>query len=249
MMPISISNELKKMDSLQIAEITGKEHKNVLRDIDNLLKQGVNELNFEPVEYTDKKGEKRRCYNLTKKGCLILASGYDALLREKIINRWEELEKKEYFAIPTSFSQALMLAAHQQEQIEEQQKQITSMSAEIVDMKQKTDYVEQIIASKEVVTTTQVAQDYGMSAKAFNVLLRNYKIQHKVNGQWILYAPYISKGYVHSTTIQITRSDGRKDTVMHTEWRQTGRLFLYNFLKDKGLLPLIERENVRQDIS
>lgn len=80
------------MSSIEIAEITGKRHDAILRDIRNLLTQGVNAHNFVLVEYTDKKGEKRPCFNLTKKGCLILASGYNALLREKIINRLEELE-------------------------------------------------------------------------------------------------------------------------------------------------------------
>lgn len=84
-----------RMTSLQIAEVTGKEHYNVMRDIRRLLEQGVNQLNFELVNYKDAKGEERPMYSLTKKGCLILASGYDALLREKIINRWEELEVKE----------------------------------------------------------------------------------------------------------------------------------------------------------
>lgn len=82
------------MTSLEIAEVTGKQHFNVMRDIRSILEQGVNEINFELVEYKDKKGEARPMYQLTKKGCLILASGYDALLREKIINRWEELEKQ-----------------------------------------------------------------------------------------------------------------------------------------------------------
>lgn len=77
------------MSSLEIAELTGKRHDAILRDIRNLLNQGVNAHNFVEVEYTDKKGEKRPCYELTKKGCLILASGYDAKLREKIIDRWE----------------------------------------------------------------------------------------------------------------------------------------------------------------
>ena len=80
------------MSSIQIAELTGKQHKHVMRDIRNLLEQGVNETNFGLVDFTDKKGEVRPCYNVTKKGCLILASGYDAKLREKIIDRWEELE-------------------------------------------------------------------------------------------------------------------------------------------------------------
>ena len=64
------------MSSLEIAELTGKRHDAILRDIRNLLNQGVNAHNFVEVEYTDKKGEKRPCYELTKKGCLILASGY-----------------------------------------------------------------------------------------------------------------------------------------------------------------------------
>lgn len=80
------------MTSLEIAEVTGKQHQHVLRDIDSLLAQGVDASNFGLTSYVDKSNREQRCYQLTKKGCLILASGYDALLREKIINRWEELE-------------------------------------------------------------------------------------------------------------------------------------------------------------
>lgn len=75
------------MSSLEIAELTGKQHSHVMRDIRNLLEQGVNEANFGLVNYTDAKGEKRPCYGLTKKGCLILASGYDAKLREQRTHR------------------------------------------------------------------------------------------------------------------------------------------------------------------
>lgn len=156
-------------------------------------------------------------------------------------NRYKELQRTGGYQIPASFSEALMLAARQQQQIEEQQKQIECMSTEIVEMKKKTDYLEVILSSKETVTTTQLAADYGLSAQAFNKILYNLKIQHKVNGQWILYAPYISQGYVHSKTIPITRSNGMKDTVMNTEWRQKGRIFLYETLKKNNILPLIER--------
>ena len=138
-----------RMSSLEIAELTSKRHDSILRDIRNLLNQGVNAHNFVEVEYTDKKGEKRPCFNLTKKGCLILASGYDAKLRERIIDRWEELEKEKQsggFQVPQSFSQALLLAAQQAEQIEKQQLQITaqqeqieSMNDKIVDLVKKSD--------------------------------------------------------------------------------------------------------------
>ena len=84
--------EAERMSSLQIAEVTGKKHQHIMRDIRELLKQGVNASNFGLIKYEDSRGREKPCYFLTKKGCLILASGYDALLREKIIDRLEELE-------------------------------------------------------------------------------------------------------------------------------------------------------------
>ena len=87
------------MTSLQIAEITGKTHSNVMRDIRNILEQPEekHKFNFELMFKITKLGNnaerKDPYYLLTKKDCLLLASGYDANLRAKIINRWEELEE------------------------------------------------------------------------------------------------------------------------------------------------------------
>lgn len=87
------------MTSLEIAEVTGKEHFNVMRDIRNILAQGVSQLNFEFSSYKQPQpngGYKEvPMYHLTPRGCLILASGYNAVLREKIIDRLFELEDKE----------------------------------------------------------------------------------------------------------------------------------------------------------
>ena len=238
------------MTSLEIAEVTGKRHDSILRDIRNILSQGVDAHNFVDTYYTDKSNRQQKCYTLTKKGCLILASGYDGILREKIINRWEELETKErsQYKVPQSFAEALMLAAKQQEQIEEQQRQLEANSKEIVElngaiaeMEPKVTYVDMILASNETVTTTQIAQDYGQSAKAFNVLLRNFGVQHKVGGQWVLYAKHLPFGYVQSDTFPIVHKNGTNGTVMHTKWTQKGRLFLYEELKKHNIIPLIEQ--------
>lgn len=87
----------KYLTSLEIAEITGKQHSHVMRDIRGLLSQGVSESNFglSSRKQPQPNGGYKDipCFNLTPKGCLILASGYDALLREKIINRLEVYEK------------------------------------------------------------------------------------------------------------------------------------------------------------
>lgn len=244
------------MTSLEIAEVTGKRHDSILRDIRNILSQGVDAHNFVETSYTDKSNRQQKCYTLTKKGCLILASGYDVILREKIINRWEELETKDRnkYQVPKSFAEALMLAAKQQEQIEEQQRQLEATSKEIVElngaiaeMEPKVTYVDMILASKETVTTTQIAQDYGQSAKSFNVLLRNFGVQHKVGGQWVLYAKHLPFGYVQSDTFPIVHKNGTNGTVMHTKWTQKGRLFLYEELKKHNIIPLIEQNKKKEE--
>ena len=119
-------------------------------------------------------------------------------------------------------------------QVVEQQKLIEEMTP-------KANYVDHILESKSLVATTQIVKDYGMSAVRFNRILNDMKIQYKVNKQWVLYSKYQNCGYVHSKTIDITRSNGDPDVTMQTQWTQKGRLFLYEELKKNGIHPVIEQ--------
>lgn len=111
----------------------------------------------------------------------------------------------------------------------------------ITELQPKANYVDMILQSKSLVTITQIAKDYGMSGRKLNKILKELKIQYKVGGQWVLYSKYQNGGYVHSRTIDITRTDGRADVTMQTEWTQKGRLFLYEELKKHGYVPVIEQ--------
>ena len=103
-----------------------------------------------------------------------------------------------------------------------------------------TDYARTILSSTQTVTITQIAQDYGFTAVRFNELLHNLRIQHKVGGQWILYMPYLNKGYVQSFSSYHVTGDGEVKVKVLTRWTQSGRLFLYEELKRAGILPIIE---------
>ncbi len=122
-----------RMSSVEIAELTGKRHDTVLRDIRNLLNQGVGALNFVETSYTDKSNRQSPCFNLTKKGCLILAAGYDAKLRERIIDRWEELETK----VRKPLTSAEMLL-QQCQMLVEQERRVTQIEEKVAIIEAKT---------------------------------------------------------------------------------------------------------------
>lgn len=98
---ISDANKL-TMSSLEIADLTGKQHKNVLMDIRNMLNQlEIQSAKF-TADYKDSKGRTYQCYHLPKDETLCLIAGYNVQVRMRIIKRWQELEQG--FAVPVNQS-------------------------------------------------------------------------------------------------------------------------------------------------
>lgn len=236
-----------KMTSLDIAEIVGKKHAHVMRDIRNEVEELGEEFNqsiFGLVEYTDKKGEKRPCYEFGKDGAMQLALKYDAKTRFKVIKKIEELESNKTTKLPGNYKEALIQLVGQVEENEKLETSNLMLEQQVHELKPKADYMDSILKSKSLVSIGQIAKDYGMSAQAMNKILHELKVQYKQGEQWLLYANHHDKAYTHSNTVDIKRSDGSTDVVMNTKWRQKGRLFIYELLKSEGILPMIEREEV-----
>lgn len=248
-----------RMTSLQIAEITGKRHADVMKSIRKMESawQKVQGGNFslmqEEIEISNGGHKMRPYFSLNKEESLYIATKFNDEARAKLIKRWKELEEQHQNpSVPQNYLEALKSLVKAEE--EKQQEQILTISKtnmelgnKITEMLPKVSYYDKILQSNATMTVTQIAQDYGMSAMRLNKELESMRIQHKVRGQWILFAQFLEGGYVHSRAVDILRSDGRHDVKYNTEWTTKGRIFLYESLKAKGILPLIEQENTPSD--
>ena len=102
-------------------------------------------------------------------------------------------------------------------------------------------YYDKILNNPNLLSVSQIAKDYGMSARAFNTMLKDMKIQYRSGKQWFLYAKYQKEKYTHSSVYIGCNNYGQEITNTITKWTQNGRKFLYNRLKEDGILPMIEQ--------
>ncbi|QIL50073.1 phage antirepressor [Weissella coleopterorum] len=129
-------------------------------------------------------------------------------------------------------------------QLKEERNKSLMLEQQVAESRPKTDYYDRIMKSKSLVAISQIAEDYGWSAQKMNAKLHDLGVQHKVGKQWLLYAKHKNHGYTFSETVNIAKKDGSSDVKMNTKWTQKGRVFIYNLLKNVGILPTIERDDV-----
>ena len=119
-----------------------------------------------------------------------------------------------------------------------------NLSIQLEESNKKADYLDVILGTPDALAISQIAADYGYGAVSFNRLLHKVGIQHRVNGQWILYRAYMGKNYVTTKPFVYKDHKGNDRTSLSTYWTQAGRKLIYDVLKDNDILPLIERDDI-----
>ena len=106
-------------------------------------------------------------------------------------------------ADPSNAIKLLQALNDEREKSQSLETELIKSSRVIETMKPKVSYYDKILKNPSLMNTTVIAQDYGMSARGFNKKLHDLHIQYKIGKQWILYAEYLDKGYVHSETFEV----------------------------------------------
>lgn len=150
----------------------------------------------------------------------------------QVINSDEELKKNLLMSIYKGGAESVVAT----KQLVELEKK--PLLDKIEKDKPKVTYHDMVLKSDNLVAITSIAQDYGMSGKAFNQKLKELKVQYKQGKQWILYSDYKDLGWVQSETYC-----KENKSYLHTKWTQKGRLGLYKLLKENDILPIVERKN------
>jgi len=198
------------MTSLEIAEVTGKQHCHIMAAIRKMEPawQKVNQSNFRLVEYHDKKGELRPCYLLTKTETLYIATKFNDESRARLVLRWEELELERLGA-----NKLPALGV---------QKKILAMADDII----STGLRMLNEPAEDTLTATQVAKTFNMSTLDFNAVLSDMGIQYRAHGRWYLAEHLQGRGFTAERTHINYSLKGKRKIKVYMTWTMAGLKYL-----------------------
>jgi anti-repressor protein len=212
-----MNESTKTISSKVISEITGKQHSNVMVDIRNLLEQlgdEKGELVFQLSSYLGENSKMNPMYELTKKEALLLASGYNAILRLKIINRLEELETvKPRTHLEVIDSERLLLLSNLEK------------DKVIERMKPKEHFFDQVTGSENCFDMADVAKvcNLGIGRNTLFQFLRDNKVLRENNTP---YQNFCDCGYFRVIESKYNKPDGSININLKTVVYQKGIDFI-----------------------
>ena len=224
--------------SLLIAEKFGKDHKNVLRDIQDLdCSPEFSRLNFEQSNYVNDRGKIYPMYEITKDGFSFLVMGYTgtkaAEFKEKFIsefNKRESLLKNDDYILEKAFSIMASRTKLLEAQIEAKNERLQLQEAVIKESAPKVMYFDEVLQSDKLHNTNVIAKDHGMSAITLNKILHEKKIIYRSGETWVLYHQFQDKGFTGTKTFIYRDSLGNERTSVQTYWTEKGREFIHQLM-------------------
>ena len=227
---ISINNSVnnnqngeQRMTSLEIAQLSGKQHKDVLKAIRNMESawEKVNGRNFALVDYRDQKGELRPCYLLSKTECLYIATKFNDEARAKLVIRWQELEEERLMEMqqPKQKIQEIRLLACDEEVLDEAD---DILGEELEELNRE---------SRFCYTPTEIGKVFGMDGRDLNSFLSDQKIIRWARGQWQLTQKYLHRELTANRYSYVHGRDGRRKLVSRLVWTEKGREFIMDMIK------------------
>ena len=204
-----------RMTSLEIAEMTGKNHFDLMRAIRKMEDawEKVNGCNFALVDYRDAKGESRPCYSLTKTECLYIATKFNDEARARLVLRWEQLEKERI-----QQSAVRHLLASDADVMTEAERIVTNT---LVNSHRNAD---------GCITMKEIAAQYGMDVKDMNSFLVDRGIQKWMRGQYRLTANYEGRGLAEDRLFIYYSKEGKQKKQTYLVWTLKGVDFINSLL-------------------
>ena len=220
-----MKNKDQRMSSLEIAELTGKNHFDLMRAIRKMEDawEKVNGCKFALVEYRDAKGELRPCYNLTKTECLYIATKFNDEARAKLVLRWEQLErekqkmKDEELRLRNFCGQQLLLQTD--EDVLQEAERIVGLHLESCNRH-----------ADGCITVTEIAKSFGIEAHDLNSFLVDKGIQRWQRGQYRLTEDYEGRGLAQDRLFIYYSKKGKQKERTNLVWTQAGAEFIMNMV-------------------
>lgn len=220
-MEIVKSGESITMDSRQIAELTGKRHDHVMRDIEDQIGRLGGLPRFGDTYLNPQNGQKYPCYKLPYRETMILVSGYSVELRAKVVDKWMELEKSARLALP-DFSDPAAAARAWANEYEGKVKAVKALE----EAKPKVAFYDAVAEAKDTIDMGDVAKVLnipGMGRNNLFAFLRGKKILMHDNQP---YQEYVSRGYFRTIEASFTTANGAVHPVLKTVVFQKGLDFI-----------------------